>query len=131
MGNTAVSSFIDNLLHAEHILDTDFSFDLAEPSYQKCLKIVYEHPEIVPILEENIISMLEKGEISSEPIAYLMYCLRWPGLKAWLEQQLMDYNMSMTSSTLYNKILYSYDYDWGNKYFYKYLWASPPNRPKN
>ncbi|MET1255632.1 hypothetical protein [Aliikangiella maris] len=70
-------------------------------------------------VEALIISMFEDKELSSEPIAYLMYCLRWPGVKKWMEDSLRNSPNAIATGAPMEKVIDAHDDDWENKELYK------------
>ena len=109
------------LLQAEHVLNTEYSFDLAEPNYLRCLQVIQEAPELQPQVEALLIELFETRRVSDEPIAYLMHKLRWPGVQAWMERKLKELPHSIAGGVSYEKVLAAYSDSWENREFYKGL----------
>ena len=109
------------LLQAEDVLNTEFSFDLAEPNYLRCLQVIQKAPELQPQFEALLISLFEKRQVSDEPLAYLMHKLRWPGVRSWMKAKLDELPHSIAGGAPYEKVLAAYSDAWENREFYKEL----------
>lgn len=107
------------LLIAESILNTQYSFDLAEPSYIRCLELILSAPEQRDQLGKLIASMFASGEVSDEPVAFLMHALRWPEIQTWAQEQLNSLKNPVADGRPFEKIIASFSDDWENKVFYK------------
>jgi hypothetical protein len=107
------------LLAAEGVLDTEYSFDKAEPCYVRCLEIIdrsnVDRAEVVAL----ITSLFSSGSLSDEPVAFLMHKLRWPEVKVWAERALRDMTNPKANGRPLEKIIAAYDSDWENRIFYK------------
>ena len=110
----------NELLAAEHVLDTKYSFDLAEPHYRQCLDIIRCAPALQDEFEEILIDLYSRKQISHEPLAYLMHVLRWPRIRNWLENELMKDPSAIATGADHAKIIAAYNEDWQNKEFYKF-----------
>jgi hypothetical protein len=108
----------DELAAAEHVLATQFSFELAEPNYRRCLRIISEHPERREEIGTLLIAMLNKRVISAEPLAYLMHCLRWGEVEAAIADQLSSMSSPMIHGRELEKILEAFSDKWENHEFY-------------
>jgi hypothetical protein len=84
----SASELCNELLQAEHILNTNFSFELAEPNYRRCLKIIEDSPQEKIVYEQLLIDLFLTQKISSEPVAYLMHILRWQKVRDAIEADL-------------------------------------------
>lgn len=109
------------LLQAEHLLCTEYSFELAEPNYVRCLEILRSAPEVQRRFEELLIAMFKAKKISEEPLAYLMHQLRWAGVRKWLEDELRSMPNPIATGDPFEKVLAAYDDNWENREFYKSL----------
>ncbi|MET1256650.1 hypothetical protein [Aliikangiella maris] len=118
-GRMIIDEIKKELLEAENILNTEFSFELAEPNYIRCIELINANSDIKDDVEALIISMFEDKAVSSEPIAYLMYCLRWPRVKTWMEESLRNTPDAIATGAPMEKVIDAYDDDWENKEFYK------------
>lgn len=107
------------LLNAESILNTQYSFDLAEPSYIRCLELIAGAPEQRDQLGRLITSMFTNGEVSDEPVAFLMHALRWPEIQAWAREQLGSLKNPVANGRPLEKIIAAFCDDWENREFYK------------
>jgi hypothetical protein len=107
------------LLAAEGILDTEFSFDRAEPHYVRCLEIIggqnVNRSDVVLL----ITSLFLNGSLSDEPIAFLMHKLRWPEVRQWAEEELRRMANPKANGRPLEKIIAAYDIGWENRIFYK------------
>jgi len=110
----------DELAAAEHVLDTQFSFELAEPNYRRCLSIISEHPERREEISALLVTILNERMISAEPVAYLMHCLRWAELKAKIADQLSSMSNPMLHGRELEKILEAFSDKWENRDFYRF-----------
>lgn len=106
------------LLAAENVLNTEYSFELAEPNYRACLSLIDSDPsrreEVVGLLTR----MYTEKAISDEPLAYLMHVLKWPEIKAWAESELANDPAAIATGAGYENILSAYSESWENKDFY-------------
>jgi hypothetical protein len=115
-----VEEITAELLKAEHILNTRFSADLAEPSYKRCLKLIEGNPEIKQLLESQLLELFVSKKISNEPLAYMMHVLRWPRIKTSLERNARAFSNPIIEAVDIAKVLEAYDDDWENKEFYTF-----------
>jgi uncharacterized protein (DUF1778 family) len=108
------------LLSAENILNTEYSFDLAEPNYRRCLELIngsqVNRTEVLNLMT----SMFENREVSEEPIAYLMHILRWHEVREWAEKLLACMDNPMLYGRPLEKILEAYSDSWENRDFYTF-----------
>ncbi len=111
--------FEDQLLHAEHVLNTEYSFDLAEPDYLRCLELINVAPELQAQFEDTLIVLYSNGRVSDEPLAYLMHRLRWPRVHAWAEEQLRAMPNPLANGASLEKVLNAYSDRWENREFYR------------
>lgn len=109
------------LLRAEDTLSTLYSFDLAEPNYRRCLANALSHPDLKGDFVAVLIHLYEGGNLSSEPIAYLMHVLRWQEIKSWAEQSLRNQLHPIATGAPIDKILSAFTDDWGNRDLYSQL----------
>ncbi|OOW75798.1 hypothetical protein Xclt_21240 [Xanthomonas axonopodis pv. clitoriae] len=107
------------LLKAEEVLDTEYSFEKAEPSYVRCLEIIshaeHKRPQIVAL----ITSLFSNGKLSDEPVAVLMHKLRWPEVRRWAEAELHAMENPKVNGRPLEKIIAAFNDDWENKEFYQ------------
>ncbi|WP_313460689.1 hypothetical protein [Stenotrophomonas sp.] len=119
MDNGAVVEDLERLLlAAEHILDTEYSFDLAEPTYRACLELIAGAPDQRETLSDLLIAMYESKRVSDEPIAYLMHSLRWSEVREWAERSLRSDPTAFATGAGRANILAAYFDDWENRDFY-------------
>lgn len=118
-GSKVIQALKQELLAAENVLCTEYSFDLAEPNYIRCIEIIKSSPELRPQFEELLISLFQENKVSSEPIAYLMHTLRWARVYEWMEQKLRNDPDSIATGAPYENILKAFDNAWENREFYK------------
>lgn len=114
-----IAKITEELLGAQKILETEYSFDLAEPNYVRCLQLIKKSPDQQPIIEAVLIDLFDKKKIGDEPLAYLMHYLRWPGVRDWVESRLRETTNAIAFGASYEKILNAYEEDWENLEFYK------------
>lgn len=107
------------LLEAERILDTDFSFDLAEPAYVRCLELVRDNPSNRAEFVRVLTSMFLDGQLSDEPIAFLMHKLQWPEVREWAHGQLNQMADPVVHGRRFVKIIKGFSDDWENSEFYR------------
>lgn len=118
--NELVNALQVELVQAENVLDTQFSFELAEPHYRKCLSIIEQAPEYQGEFEILLLKMYFKQMISDEPLAYLMHILRWKNIKRTLELKLFNEPAAIATGRGNEKVLAAYYDKWLNKDFYKF-----------
>jgi len=116
--NKVILTLKQELLAAENVLCTEYSFDLAEPNYIRCLEIIKNAPELQPQFEELLILLFQENKVSSEPIAYLMHTLKWPKIYEWAEQKLRNDPNPIAIGAPYENILKAFDNEWENREFY-------------
>lgn len=116
-----IDDFEKELLKAEETLSTEFSFELAEPNYQICLDLIFNNEQFQPDFESSLISLFDSKKISDEPVAYLMFKLRWQGLRSWAENKIRSLDYPMIEADSLQKILDAYEDDWDNQDFYSSL----------
>jgi hypothetical protein len=109
----------EELLHAEKILDTEYSFDRAEPSYVCCLEIIGDAEDQRAQIVALITSLFSSGQLSDEPVAVLMHKLRWPEVRRWAEAELHGLENPKINGRPFEKIIAAFSDDWENKEFYK------------
>jgi len=110
----------DELLQAEHVLDTKFSFDQAEPFYRRCLAHIESAPQDREAIEQLLIRLFRDRQISSEPLAYLMHVLRWEGVRHAIEADMRSQASPIITGVEHGKVLDGFDTEWGNKVFYRF-----------
>lgn len=122
MGSSKIiDEFKSELLAAELILNTDYSFELAEPNYLRCLDIIRNSPKMQSEFALALIALYEEKSISDEPIAYLMHVLRWPEVASWVERKLRDDPDAVATGSSLEKVLTAYGDNWENREFYEHL----------
>jgi len=109
----------NELLAAEEVLNTRYSFDLAEPNYDRCLEIIQSAPELQYEFAELLTSLLQSEALSSEPVAYLMRVLRWKEVYDWAETQLATLPDVIVTGVAHRKVLEAYEKDWEHEEFYR------------
>ena len=107
------------LLAAEEVLNTEYSFDLAEPHYDRCLEIIGRQAISRSDIVALIGSLFSSKSISDEPVAVLVHKLRWPEFRVWVEKELHKLDRPRVDGRPLEKILAAYEDDWGNRVFYK------------
>lgn len=115
-----IEEFKQELINAENILNTEFSFDLAEPSYRKCLKLINEFPGLKSEFQDILLYFFEKKIMSDEPVAYLMHVLRWNDVYEKISHKLRCLENPIATGSELEKILLAYDDNWENRIFYKF-----------
>ncbi|QKY12154.1 hypothetical protein [Janthinobacterium lividum] len=113
------------LLDAETVLDTQYSFELAEPNYVRCLQLINAAPEQHGPFVELLISMFLERVVSEEPIAVLMHVLRWPEIREWAEDQLRSLDNPIAYGRPLEKIIAAFDDQWENREIYKMFSVEP------
>lgn len=117
---TVIAELERELLAAEHVLRTEYSFDLAEPRYRACLDLISKAAEQRHEMAELLIDMYTSKRIRSEPVAYLMHVLRWPVIQDWASQSLREDPTSIATGAGRANILAAYSDDWDNRDFYTF-----------
>lgn len=118
--NELVNALRAEIVQAEKVLDTQFSFELAEPHYRKCLSIIEQAPEYKGEFEILLLEMYCEQMISDEPLAYLMHILRWENIKKTLEYKLFNDPAAIATGQRHEKVLSAYHDKWANRDFYKF-----------
>ncbi len=113
-----LDKFEREIVQAEHVLETEYSFEKAEPNYLRCLEIVETNPELRPRIVAVLKSLFMQGKVSDEPIAFLMHKLRWSEIRDWVERDLAEMENPMANGAALGKILAAYSDNWENKEFY-------------
>ena len=116
-----IDNFEAELLKAEEILNTEFSFDLAEPNYLSCLDLITNNKHLEHEFESSIINLFDSKKISDEPVAYLMFKLRWIGVKNWIEDKIKSLDNPMIEADSLQKVLDAFSDDWDNQDIYSSL----------
>lgn len=114
-----------HLLEAERILATEFSFDLAEPCYLRCLEIVRANPDQRVAFAAALTEAFDQGLICDEPVAYLMHVLEWSEVRTWAESCLRAMAHPIADGRPLEKIIEAYAADWGHREFYPSLLGMP------
>lgn len=109
----------DELLKAEKVLDTEYSFEKAEPHYVRCLEVISRAEDKRPQIVALITSLFSTGKLSDEPVAVLMHKLRWPEVRRWAEAELRAMENPMANGRPLEKIIAAFSDDWENKEFYQ------------
>ena len=115
-----IINFRRELMQAEHVLNTKYSFDLAEPYYRKCLSFVADSPEYQNDFENELLNLYLGGLVSDEPVAYLMHILRRKNVKLAIEGIMFGDSSAIASGQFHQNILSAYDDEWEHKIFYKF-----------
>ena len=118
--NELISDLHAELVQAEHVLNTQYSFELAEPHYRKCLSLIEHAPAYQSDFEKLLLDMYFEKMISDEPLAYLMHVLRWPNIQTSLESKLANDTAAIATGRAHEKVLSAYDDEWANREFYKF-----------
>ncbi len=118
--NELINDLQAELAEAERVLDTQYSFELAEPHYRKCLSLIERAPAYQSDFEKLLLDMYFEKTIGDEPLAYLMYVLRWPNIRTSLESKLAEDPKAIATGQAHEKVLSAYDDEWANKEFYKF-----------
>ena len=114
-----VDELREQLLKAERILDTEFSFDLAEPAYLRCLDLIADNPGDRPQFVRLLTSLFLEGRLSDEPVAFLMHKLRWIEIREWAQAQLNAMIDPRIHGRPFVKIINGFSDHWENRAFYK------------
>lgn len=115
----AINALQAELQQAESVLNTQYSFDLAEPCYLRSLEIIGKAPAERVAIIDLLKGMLIRGEISDEPVAYLMHVLRWPEIRDWAQARVQELSNPLAHGRHFQKILAAYSDNWENRVFYK------------
>jgi hypothetical protein len=114
-----IDALKSELLTAENILNTEFSFEKAEPNYLRCLDIIKNAPEMRNQFSDLLIGLFETNEVSDEPISFLMHVLRWPEVREWAERKIRKMSNPIATGRTLEKIIEAFSDDWENKEFYE------------
>lgn len=120
MGETIiVDALKSELLAAENILNTEYSFEKAEPNYLRCLDIIKSAPEMRPQFADLLTSLFDTNEVSDEPVAFLMHAQRWPEVREWAEKRIRQMPNPIATGRPLEKIIEAFSDDWENQDFYE------------
>lgn len=119
MGNSMIVDMLKSeLLAAENILNTEYSFEKAEPNYLRCLEIINGAPEMRQQFAVLMTSLFETDQVSDEPLAFLMHVLRWREVRDWAEDKLREMPNPIATGRPLEKVLEAFNDDWENREFY-------------
>jgi hypothetical protein len=116
----ALNALRAELQAAEHMLSTQYSSELAEPNYRRCLSLIEAHERNRRQIVELMTSMFDSGEITEEPIAYLMHCLRWEEVRSWAEAKLRAMEHPMLYGRALGRICEAFADNWEDREFYSF-----------
>lgn len=120
MGETMmIDAFKSELLAAESILNTEYSFEKAEPNYMRCLDIIESAPHMRPQFSALLTSLFDANEVSDEPLAFLMHVLRWPEVREWAESSIRQMPNPIATGRPLEKVIEAFSDDWENQEFYE------------
>ena len=105
---------------AEHVLATEYSFDLAEPCYRKCVALLEHDTDLRRAAVELMAELYDQGILSDEPIAYLVHVLQWTEVAEWARARLMALDNPRCHGRPLEKIMEALSADWENRDFYKF-----------
>ncbi len=114
-----IDEFKEHLLEAEHVLDTEFSFDLAEPNYLRCLEVIAANPLNRVEFAQALTGLFDGKLISDEPVAFLMHALQWPEVRSWAVESLRTMASPEIHGRAYEKIINAYEPEWEHREFYR------------
>lgn len=114
-----IDALKSELLAAENILNTEYSFEKAEPNYLRCIDIIKSAPEMRPQFVSLFTLLFNANEVSDEPLAFLMHVLRWPEVRAWAENSLRRMPNPIATGQSLEKIIKAFSDDWENQEFYE------------
>lgn len=114
-----VSALKNELLAAENILNTEYSFEKAEPNYIRCLDIIKSAPEMRPQFAKLLTSLFDANEVGDEPLAFLMHVLRWPEVREWAENNMRRMANPIATGRPLEKVIEAFSDDWENQEFYE------------
>ncbi len=120
MGETMIVEALKNeLLAAENILNTEYSFEKAEPNYLQCLDIIKGAPEMRPQFVDLMTSLFDVNAVSDESVAFLMHVLRWPEVREWAENSIRQMPNPIATGRPLEKVIEAFSDDWENQEFYE------------
>lgn len=120
MGETMIIEALKNeLLAAENTLNTEYSFEKAEPNYLRCLDIINGAPEMRPEFANLMTSLFDANAVSDEPVAFLMHVLRWPEVREWAETNIRQMSNPIATGRPLEKVIEAFSDDWENQEFYE------------
>lgn len=120
MGETMIVDKLKNeLLAAENVLNTEYSFEKAEPNYLRCLEIIKDAPEMRVQFATLMTSLFDNNQVSDEPLAFLMHALRWPEVRAWAENKIHQMPNPIATGRPLEKVIEAFSDDWENQEFYE------------
>lgn len=116
----SASQIRDELMKAERLLNTEFSFDLAESIYRRCLNVIKSTPQDQQEIEQLLVDLFRTKQVSSEPLAYLMHLLRWEGVRLAIEMDLRTLDSPIATGADHAKVLAAFEPEWENREFYRF-----------
>lgn len=120
MGETMIVEKLKNeLLAAENVLNTEYSFEKAEPNYLRCLEIIKNAPEMRLQFSTLMTSLFDSNQVSDEPLAFLMHALRWPEVREWAEDKIHQMPNPIATGRPLEKVIEAFGDDWENQEFYE------------
>ncbi|WP_218080550.1 hypothetical protein [Anthocerotibacter panamensis] len=114
-----IGALSSELLAAENILNTEYSFEKAEPNYLRCLDIIKKAPEMRPQFVDLLTTLFEAKEISDEPVAFLMHALQWSEIREWAEDKIRQMPNAVATGGPLEKVIEAFSDDWKNQEFYE------------
>ena len=114
-----IDTLKSELLAAENILNTEYSFEKAEPNYMRCLDIINSAPNMRPQFSELLTSLFDADEVSDEPLAFLMHVLRWHEVREWAERSIRQMPNPITTGRSLEKVIEAFSNGWENQEFYE------------
>jgi hypothetical protein len=114
-----IEALKSELLAAENILNTEYSFEKAEPNYVKCLDIINSAPEMRQQFAGLLTSLFDDGRVSEEPLAFLMHVLRWVEVRNWAEDSIREMPNPIATGRPLEKVIEAFSDDWENQEFYE------------
>ena len=83
--------------------------------------MIKKEPNLRHQFEESLINLYDAKKLSDEPVAYLMFKLRWPAVYQWVEGKLEELENPIATGASLQKILDAYDDSWENQGFYQFI----------
>ena len=119
MSDSIMNNLRSELIKAENIIDSEYNFSHAEPTFLRCLQIIENAPDRCADFISLFDTLLTTKQISVDSIAFLMHKLRWPEVLHGAQHALQQMpNRLLTGGTMM-KIIAAFEDGWKDRIFYK------------
>lgn len=110
----------EHLLAAEYVLNTEYSFGLAEPHYRKCVALLRHNMGLRVAAARLVAELYSQGNLGDEPIAYLVHVLRWREVAEWARASIAALDNPMLHGGPLENVLEAFENEWEHCVFYSF-----------